>query len=376
MTATAMVPVANGKVNGAPQVPKISWRSATIKKQALLPTYNIPSALGGKTTWTIDSKGFIAGVDLTFNGSATISTGDAGAKADWPWSIINRIRFADSGAGNGKNLTGYNAYLAARYFQPWYGRDQANPRNVGDAAVDARIYAASVATAGTQQQRYTVPLPVECHTRDGLAVLPNQNASFVYSLDVDFEAPANLFTTPANFAGAITAQPVYDYYTVPSPVRGDGAQVEVLPPFIGVVRRTFDERMLVPSANENRYKITTGNVCRGFVLVTRNSSGDRVNGFSRLKLFYGDDTAMFELSEQQFLNRWYRLSGETPPVGVYPVLFTMDADMIPNNDFQRDYLDTRNLAQLYFSLTTVAGVSTIDVIHDELIVPPQISLSR
>jgi len=50
--------------------------------------------------------------------------------------------------------------------------------------------------------------------------------------------------------------------------------------------------------------------------------------------------------------------------------------MQPNNEFMRDYLDTRNLSQLYFNLTTAAGVSTIDIVHDELIVPPGISLSR
>lgn len=373
---TAMMPVAatNGTVKNAG--PKVSWRSATIKKDALLPTYNLPAQLGGKTSWTIDSKGFIAGVSLHFSGSATISTGDAGAIADWPWALINRLRFADSGAGNGKNLTGYNAYLADKYFQPWLGRDNANPRNIGDAAPDSRVYAASVATAGTQQMRWTQDVMVECHTKDGLAVLPNQNASFVYSLDIDFETPANLFTTPANFLGGIIAQPEYLYYTVPAPVRGDGAQVEVLPPFIGCVRRTFDERTLVPSANENRYKITTGNVCRGFILVTRNSSGQRVNGFSRLKLYYGDDTALFEYTEQQFIHKHWKQFGETPPVGVYPVTFLQDSDMQPGNDFMRDYLDTRNLSQLYFALTTVAGVSYIDIVHDELIVPPTVSLSR
>ena len=370
MTATASV---NGSANGAPS---ISWRSATIKKSALLPTYNLPAQLGGKTSWTIDSKGFIAGVKLHFAGSNTVSTADAGASIDWPWNLANRIRFADSGAGNGKNLKGYSAYLANRYFQPWYGRDASNIRNVGDAASDARVFTASVATAGTQQARFTIDLPVECHTKDGLAVLPNQNASFVYSLDVDIETPANLFTTPANFASAMNVQPEYVYYTVPSPMRGDGARVEVLPPFVGCVRRVFDETMLVPSVNENRYKITTGNVVRGFILVTRNASQVRVNGISRFKLFYGDDTAMFELSEQQLLYRHWELFGEIPPVGVYPVLFTTDADMQPNNDFMRDYLDTRNLAQLYFALTTVSGATTLDVIHDELIVPPNISLSR
>jgi hypothetical protein len=373
MTATATVSTNGKATNGAPSV---SWRSATIKKSALLPTYNLPVQLGGKTSWTIDSKGFISGVKLHFSGSNTVSTGDAGASADWPWNSCNRIRFADSGAGNGKNLKGYSAYLANRYFQPWFGRDAANPRNQGDAAVEARIFASSVATAGTQQARFTIDLPVECHTKDGLAVLPNQNASFVYSLDVDLETPANLFTTPGNFASAMTVQPEYDYYTVPSPMRGDGARVEVLPPFIGCVRRVFDETMVVPSTNENRYKVTTGNVVRGFVIVTRNASQQRVNGINRFKLFYGDDTAMFELSEQQLIYRHWELFGEVPPVGVYPVLFTTDADMQPNNDFMRDYLDTRNLAQLYFSLTTVAGVSTIDLIHDELIVPPNISLSR
>lgn len=363
--------------NGTATAPQISWRTATLKKASLLDTFNLPTALGGRRVWTVDSKGFIGGIRLHVSGTATVSTGDAGANADWPWSMFNRVRFADSGAGTGKNLQGYNAYLASKYFQPYDGRDLGNPRVSGSAAVDARIFAASVATAGTINPRFTLDLPVKCHDKDGLGVLPNQNASFVYSLEVDFETPANLFTTPANFAAtALQVQPEYDYYTVPSPVRGDGAQVAVLPPYIGVVRRVFDERMLVPSAQENRYKITTGNVCRNFILVTRNAAGARVNGLTRAKLYYGDDTAMFEATEQQLCTRVFQSFGEPPEVGVYPVAFTDDSDFGPGNDFNRDLLDTRNLSQLYFAITTAAGVSTIDVIHDELIVPPSVALAR
>jgi hypothetical protein len=364
----------NGTATAAPQ---ISWRTATIKKDSLLSTYNLPNSLGGKYSASIDSKGFIAGLQLTVSGTITVSTGDAGARADWPWALFNRVRFSDSGAGTTKNLKGYSAYLAAKYFQAHLGRDLQNPRVAGSATVDTRIYAASVATAGTQQQRFTLDLPIECHDKDGLAVLPNQNASFVYTVECDFETPANLFTTPANAATtALTLQPVYGYKTVPSPVRGDGAQVAVLPPFIGVVRRTFDEAQTVPSAAENRYKITTGNVCRGFILVTRNASGDRVNGLTRLKLFYGDDTALFELSEQQLATLIYQDYGEPPETGVYPVTFINDSDFGPGNDFNRDLLDTRNLSQLYFAATTAAGVTTIDIIHDELIVPATVSLAR
>ena len=363
----------NGTATAAPQ---ISWRTATIKKDSLLSTFNLPAQLGGKYAASIDSKGFISGLQLFVSGSATITTGDAGAKADWPWSLFNRVRFSDSGAGTTKNMKGYSAYLAGKYFQPYEGRDLQNPRVAGSASVDARIYAASVATAGTQQMRFCLDLPIECHDKDGLAVLPNQNASFVYTIECDFETPANLFTTPANFAGALTLQPVYRYKTVPSPVRGDGAQVAVLPPFIGVVRRTFDETQTVPSAAENRYKITTGNVCRGFIIVTRNAAGDRVNGLTRCKLFYGDDTAMFEFTEQQLCTRVSQDYGEPPETGVYPVTFINDSDFGPGNDFNRDLLDTRNLSQLYFAVTTAAGTTTVDIIHDELIVPATVALAR
>jgi hypothetical protein len=53
-----------------------------------------------------------------------------------------------------------------------------------------------------------------------------------------------------------------------------------------------------------------------------------------------------------------------------------DSDFGPGNDFNRDLLDTRNLSQLWFAATTAAGVATLDIIHDELIVPPTVSLAR
>lgn len=349
------------------QLPTIPFRKATLKKWTLLPSYNVGAALGGKNSWELDSKGYLGRVRLLVNGSE-VSTADPVANADYPWKVFNRINLRDTSGGMLRNHSGYSGYIAQRFFQPHFGPDLA-------ISADARIYNVAISAVATNPQAFALDLDIECGTRDNLGLVPNQNASFKYSLDVDFEQEANVVTTPANSTFALVAQPSYMYYAVPGPQRSDGAPQASVPPFAGVIRQVFDETQPIPSAAENRYKINTGRVIRNLAFVVRTAAGARLaGGISRIKCLYGDDTILFDKTEQDLITEHYQTFRDVPPAGVYVVSFTQDSDSFNGADFRRDILDTRRLAQMYFLITTIATGTTIDIIHDELIVPSQLSL--
>jgi hypothetical protein len=349
-------------------VPAITFRKATIRKRSLLAQKTLNAALGGKDIWEIDSKGYMGNLRLLVAGTETTSTADPVSIADWPWALFNRINVRDSSGGMLRNHKGYSGYIADRYFQPWKGIDLS-------ATTDADAYSVSIAAVQVNNIRFALDLSIEAGTRDNLGLVPNQNAAFKYTLEIDWETEANLVTTAANSAFALTVQPSYRYYTVPAPQRGDGTPQQVVPPFAGVVRQVWDEPQNVPSAAENRYNLTPGRVIRNLAFIARTSAGVRLaSGIDRIKLYYGDDTLLFDATEQDIKTEHYRLFNDTAPAGVYVISFTYDNDGFNGADFRRDILDTRRLAQFYAAITTAATVTSLDIVHDELIVPATMSL--
>lgn len=368
--------VATPPGTSAPTQMAVPFRKATLKKRALMGTQAPAAALGGQVQWELDSKGYLGGVRLLASGTDTVGTANNTAQnADYPWSFYNRIQMRDSSGGMVHNLKGYSAYLLGRYTQGFIGRDPA-------AITDARGYVATLTGATSAlPQVFSLDLPVEAGSRDNVGLLPNQNAAFRYALTAAIETTANLLTAGASGTNvwAMNIQPSYRYYTVPSPQRADGVPQQTLPPFTGVVRQLFDETQIVPSAAENRYNIVPGRVIRALILVARDSSGNRIANASghitRVKLNYGDDSNLFDSTIQDLALEHYRMYGEVSmPAGVVVIPFLWDNDSTVGADFRRDWLDTRRLAQLYLLITTVSGVSTIDIIHDEVVVPATMAL--
>src|SRR5262249_31525410 len=163
-------------------------------------------------------------------------------------------------------------------------------------------------TVATNQARFSYDIGIETNARDNLGLVPNQNAAFKYTINVNHDLKANLMTTPANLGTiALTMTPEYEYYTVPAPVRADGRPQEVAPPFAGVVRQQWDETQVVIASIENKVNLTPGKVQRNLILVPRNSSNARVTGgLTRIKYLYGDDTLLVDTTGQELRERAYK----------------------------------------------------------------------
>jgi hypothetical protein len=376
MPTVAQTPAGTRAVAPGAPANVIPFRKATLRKKSKLSSYAVTSGLGGTNNWQIDAKGYAARARLLWSGTATTATGDPVASPDFPWSLAQQLNLRDSSGGMVQNFAGagvyggYSAMLANRYFYPNLGRDLAS-------AGDNRIYRANIQIVQANNINFSSTLNIEAGTKDNLGLVPNQNASFVYTLQLTVNTLANIVTTTGNWSSsALTVLPEYTYYTVPAPQRADGAAQASVPPFAGVVRQVFDETRTFTSTAETRFNLTPGKVIRGVILVDRSSTSPfaRQGTISNVKFFYGDDTLLFDANEQEIITTHYELYGETPPTGVYPIPFIADNDGFVGGDFRRDILDTRRLSQIYMAITFATNTGQLDIIHDELIVPANLSL--
>lgn len=380
--------------NSAAQLPPIPFSKASIRKRAQMSNYSPNAGLGGVWNPEINSQGYMAALRLLFQYTDTVGTANNSAQSiDFPYNIIQRYMLSDTLGNNLHNLKGYSAKMAERFFQPVVGRSElwgALSSDVAGAfpsAPDPRLYVATV--TGSQAALpvvFGLDLPVETDPVQHLGLMPNQNASFRYQMNLTFDTTANIITAGGGGTNTWsgTLQPVYDYYTVPQPVNGVGRRQMTLPPYPGVIRQLRDETFSVSTggtgaSSEQRYNFTPGMVIRGFILVSRSATGVRVGnslttGIQRVKVMYGDDTILADWTQQDFIIECYKKYGVVPPMGVYPYTWIRDLAGLVGQSRSTDLLDTRNLAQFYLLITTGTDVYNLDVIHDDLIVPPGVTI--
>lgn len=358
----------------ATQVPPIPFRKATIEKSSLEARFNMVNQSGELNqdySQELSSKGYMARVYLEVAGVVTTANGDPGAGEDWPYSLFKSIELTDTNGGTIKRMSGYAAEMAARYFSH-------RQRTVAGSAM-ADIMSKSISAVQANNIAFRIPLDVETNPRDNLGLLPNQNASFKYTIDTLQDLKANLFTTPANVTYTrLTLTPQYDYYTVPAAVRADGRPQQTRPPFLGAVRQMMGyHKMVTPVNDEGKYDLTPGKVLRNLLIITRKSgsapSSLRINGIDQLQLLYGDDVTKWKYTGQGIRSRMYERFNEEPPTGVYVLNFDDDGD-VPGYDYRRDYIDTRALSQIYMNIVTQNDAADLEIVEDLLVLPGGMSL--
>ncbi len=357
------------------QVPVIPFRKATLSKRTLDDTKTVSAALGDSFSWELKSKGYLGRLRILVAGSETTANADPTASADFPWNVAKRIEVRDSSAGMLHSTIGYNNYQATRYFAPLIGRDLG-------VVTDTRLFNSSIAAVQANNLRFAWDVPIETGTKDNLGLVPNQNAGFKYTLTLDLSAEAAIITTAANATWALTMRPSMRYYTVPAQQRTDGAKQQDRPPFAGIIRQISDERKTIPATGADvGIDLRRGKVIRGLIFITRDSTAapaagnnPRVGGLDSITIKYGDDVTLLQATEQDVLDEAFRLYGDVPPTGVYPITFAADGDSIVGADYRRDLLDVREIAHLWADINFQANSDLVDIVYDELVVPRGVSI--
>lgn len=356
--------VATRNGNGVAPPQAVPFRRGSMLKEGQLET--LPFSAGNQSTSELVSAGFIERILLPGTFAITETT-MATPHEDNPHRLLNRIRLRDSSGGVVYSLSGYNSFLHNKFFS--------GARAWVDQSADTQIYVGTAFDNGVAP-RSIWQIPVTINERDSIGLLMNQSDRFKYVLEIDWATMAQLATTPGDMVITGSIVPHYRYMTVPAPTAPNGA-VQLGPPFPRVVHQVIDRVGIGMGTAPSTYtlNLTVGKIYRGLILVTRDANV-RENAITAVRVIVGDEIHRWTASGQELRGEQYIANGRDMPVGVYLIDFSKDSGLWSGLDFQRDYLDTRNLAQfkVEIDLTGIAGAGTLDVISDMLIVPGGITL--
>lgn len=230
----------------------------------------------------------------------TTTAGTAGSAVVNPDGNISTISLADLTNVDGSeiiyNMSGFAHMMAEKYFRPWL------------TAPDRRydFIVASTTSAGA----FTLSLQPE--TRFTCGVLANTDTRSQYRFDYTLNG-ANLYSTAPTTYPTVTVIPYMDAWAQPDAQDLQGTPNSPLPPGLNLqYKRRHQLFQLNGVGTDNTLLSTlTGNALRGMLLITRNSSGVRADGFSDPFYWTLDNRSLGRLNPdmirqwaEDFYNSW------------------------------------------------------------------------
>lgn len=254
----------------------------------------------------INAGQYLRGIRLqlrtTTAGSA--GTGTAPTTFDQPWAAF---QFADLVNVDGSeilyNMGGYAHSRCVKYFRPWL----ADP----DTAYDTTVTVATVVT-GVSGTLFLQP-----EIRFTAGVLANTDTRSQYRVDYTlaplapgFSAVPGTMTSPV-----VSVIPYMDAWAQPDGNDLQGTPNQPVPPGVNLqLKRRHQIFTLNGNGSDNTLLSTlTGNAIRGMLLITRNSSNVRVDGFSDPFYYQLDNRSLGRLNPD-IIRQW--AADHYSPLGV------------------------------------------------------------
>lgn len=311
----------------------------------------------------------------------TVAGAGGTANADAPWNIFSNLDLVNvDGSEILYNMGGYAYYLGHKYFRPWLQ----DPVRMYD------YQPASATSAGS----FTLPLMPEIRFTAG--VLANTDTRSQYRFDVTVNTASNV-VGGATTAPTIALIPYMDAWAQPDANDLQGTPNQPVPPGVNIqTKRRHQIFTLNASGSDNVLLSTlTGNALRGALIVTRNSSNVRVDGFTDPIYWQLDNRSLGRLNPdlvrqwcEEFYND-YNLGGSSNTqygttnnavdglsgANLYTGAGSMDQGvyafprfMSPGSLNGQGWLYTANNTKLQWESTTSssAGNGTAELITDEV----------
>jgi len=224
--------------------------------------------------------------------SRTITAGTAGSAVVNTDGAIAMISGADLTNVDGSeilyNMSGFSHIMCEKYFRPWLCPP--------DRRYDYII--ASTTSAGA----FTLSLQPEIRFTAG--VLANTDTRSQYRFDYTLNG-ATLYTTAPTAYPTVAVIPYMDAWAQPDAQDLQGTPNQPVPPGVNLqVKRRHQLFQMNGSGTDNTLLSTlTGNALRGMLLITRNSSGVRADGFSDPFYWYLDNRSLGRLNPDM-LRQW------------------------------------------------------------------------
>lgn len=350
--------------------------------QGLL-TSQLASASAQQFGGSINAGQYLRGIRLMVR-TATIPSvlsavnGNTFANGDGAFDIIQNADITNvDGSEILYNMSAFSHYVQQKYGKPWL-RDRA-------LAYD---YAPPAASLGGSMTLFLQP-----EIRFTAGVLANTDTRSQYRLDYTL-APQTA-TTPATYA--IT--PYMDAWAQPDAQDLQGTPNQPVPPGVNLqVKRRHQVFTLAASGDNTLLSTLTGNAIRLATLITRNSSGTRVDGFSDPFYWTLDNRSLGRLnpdmirqwaedlyttydtygSASQAGNAHYQTiqnatDGLSNTTGAYAGGGSMDLGvyvfprfMLPGELYGQGWLYTANSTKVAFESSTANSASTAELVCDEV----------
>lgn len=314
----------------------------------------------------------------------TITPGATGTalNLDGPFSVFSQLDLTNvDGSEILYNMGGYSYYVGEKYFRPWL----TDP---------AKRYDFQIPTA-TSGGSCTISLMPEIRFSAGVLANTDTRSQYRYDYALSGAGLGTYVTYPT-----VALIPYMDAWAQPDAQDLQGTPNQPVPPGVNLqVKRRHQIFTLNANGSDNVLLSTlTGNAIRGMVLITRNSSNVRVDGFTdpiywqldnrslgRLNPdivrqwtedFYNDDN-IYGMSSQNAgaagafvsnnasdglaANTLYAGSGSAD-LGAY----TFQRFMDPGELYGQGWLYTANSTKLQWESTTQNSAATCELITDEV----------
>lgn len=201
-------------------------------RRKVIPLSSQSKGTSNPLVWEIPKTGLLAGIYLSITGSVagTLSAPNALGKC----SIINRVRLVGNAGIDIINLTGWHYHHLLRDYLEHY--IDVYPASDGRSAVATGAFDLSMW------------LPVAINGRDPLGLVMLQNEETLLTLEVEFNADANVATGATVTA---TVYPAVEIFTVPP----DPADY----PPLNVLHQIVSDTAVISGAGEYSYRWARGN---------------------------------------------------------------------------------------------------------------------
>jgi hypothetical protein len=353
--------------------------------------------------YPLSSYGYLSAIFIT-----VALTGSSGASSltyyeDAPWSLIQQIQVSDVNGVPIYQLSGYHAYLAAKYggyrfFPPnsiIHG-DAFDTATAGSATATSQTVLAGGPLAATYGGYYQNPtasssncrfvLPVFFEFgRDGLGCLPNMDNSARYNLQITVAggAATAAATGPYIAGGTVGTAPTMaitvEVLCRSQPPATDmfGNQNSVAPPAVGTVQYWTSQTASGLANGANTIQLTrVGNLIRNHILVWRNST---TSANPRAVAETADFPSLFEMdwdSGQRYIANTSTLRAITyagygfdSPNGVLVLPNTGDPDKLFGSEYGDEWMGTVGATKLTLRYSPGASASggSLTIITNDIV---------
>ncbi len=284
-------------------------------RRKVIPLSSIAKGTSNPLTWEIPKTGLLAGIYLAITGSVsgTLSAPNALGFS----SIINKVRLVGNAGIDIINITGWHYHWLLRDHLEHY--IDVTPSSNGRTAVTATTF------------NLSMWLPVALNGRDPLGLIMLQNEETLLTLEVEFNADANVATGATVTA---TVQPSIEIFTVPT----DPADY----PPLNVLHQIVSDTATIAASGEYSYRWARGNT----YVQTIHGAGlntTPADNWSEYKLRVNQSENIARYTPELLNLEYARTHGRARTLGVIPV------DMIGTSGLG-NYGSTRDL--LYSALVT------------------------